>query len=352
VSRDVAWRVPGRVNLIGEHTDYNEGLVLPLAINRSTVVRGAPRGDGELRARSDVAGEGLSTYVGGAASVLRARDIDVAGADLVVEGDLPVGAGLSSSAALAVGAVAVLAELSGVDLSADDLAVLAWRAENEFVGVPSGTMDQTVVACGRAGHALLLDTRSGERRHVPFAPEREGLALLVVDTGVRRRLADGRYAARRRECERAAAALGAASLRDVTIAQVHEDPGLDDVLRRRARHVVTENQRVMAVVAALEGDALASIGAALLEGHASLRDDFEVSCPELDLVVTAAMDAGAIGARMTGGGFGGSAIVLVAQDELPAIERALVAAFSAAGLGGPVVFAVRACEGAQPLPIP
>ena len=350
MTREVAWRVPGRVNLIGEHTDYNDGLVLPMAIGRSTVVRGARRGDGVVRARSDVAGDGLSKYVAGAAWALRASGVDVVGADLVVESNLPIGAGLSSSAALEVGAVAVLAELSGARLSADDVALLAWRAENEFVGVPTGTMDQTVVACGRAGHALLLDTRSGERRHVPFAPEREGLALVVVDTGVQRTLADGRYAERRRECEQAAATLGA-SLRDVTLAQLADNSRMDDVARRRARHVVTENQRVAGVAAALEGGTMASIGNALVEGHASLRDDFEVSCAELDLVVTTAMDTGAIGARMTGAGFGGCAIVLVPQGEVPAIERAVVSAFAAAGFARPDVFTVRACEGAQSLPI-
>ena len=351
MTREVAWRVPGRVNLIGEHTDYNDGLALPMAIDRSTVVRGARRGDGVVRAWSDVAGDGLSTYVAGAALALRASGIDVVGADLVVESELPIGAGLSSSAALEVGAVAVLAELSGACLAADDLARLAWRAENEFVGVPTGTMDQTVVACGRAGHALLLDTRSGERRHVPFAPEAEGLALVVVDTGVQRRLADGRYAERRRECERAAATLGA-SLRDVTLAQLENHPGLDDVARRRARHVVRENQRVAGVAAALESATMASIGSALLESHASLRDDFEVSCAELDLVVSTATDAGAIGARMTGAGFGGCAIVLLSQDDVPAVERSLISAFAAAGRGRPKVFSVRACEGAHPLPIP
>jgi galactokinase len=352
VTSEVAWRVPGRVNLIGEHTDYNDGLVLPLAIDRFTVVRGARRDDGVVRARSDVAGDGLSKHVAGAAWALRASGVEVVGADLVVESDLPVGAGLSSSAALEFGAVAVLAELSGVCLSADDVALLAWQAENEFVGVPTGTMDQTVVACGRAGHALLLDTRSGERRHVSFAPEGEGLALLVVDTGVRRSLTDGRYAERRHECERAAAALGVPSLRDLTLAQLDDHPGLDDVLRRRARHVVTENQRVTGVVAALDGGTMASIGSVLVEGHESLRDDFEVSCAELDLVVTTAMDAGAIGARMTGAGFGGCAIVLVPKADVPAVELTLGSAFAAAGLTGPKMFTVRACEGAQPLPIP
>ena len=187
---------------------------------------------------------------------------------------------------------------------------------------------------------------------MPFAPEREGLALVVVDTGVQRSLADGRYAERRRDCERAAAALGVVSLRDVTRAQLDAHSGLDDVLRRRVHHVVTENQGVTGVAAALEDGAMASIGTALLDGHASLRDDFGVSCAELDLVVTTAMDAGAVGARMTGGGFGGCAIALVPQDEVPGIERALVSAFAAAGLAPPKLFTVRACEGAQPLPIP
>ena len=242
--------------------------------------------------------------------------------------DLPVGAGLSSSAALEVGAVAVLAELSGVRLSADAAALLAWRAEKEFVGVPTGTMDQTVVACGKAGHALLLDTRSGERRYVPFAPERDGgLALIVVDTGVRRSLADGRYAERRRECERAAAALGVASLRDVAVAQLDDHPGLDDVLRRRARHVVTENRRVTGVAAALEVGAMASIGTALLEGHVSLRDDFGVSTPQLDLLVDLAYEHGAVAARMTGGGFGGAIVALARSNEAGALADGVVAAY-------------------------
>ena len=373
VPAEAAWEAPGRVNLIGEHTDYNDGFVLPFAIDRTTTVCGARRHDGVLRVRSENRGaeeslaghdpdghragegsgsEGWTAYLRGAAWALRDAGVEVSGADLLIDGRVPLGAGLSSSAALLVASVAVLGDLAGAELGSDDLAHLAWRAENDFVGVPTGTMDQTIVASGRAGAALLFDTRSHEHRHVPFAPAAHGLAVVVIDTGVHRRLADGRYATRRQECEDAATALGVASLRDASIELV-ENAAVDDRLRRRARHVVTENQRVLEVTADLDAKAVARIGPALLASHASLRDDFEVSAPELDAAVGAAMSAGALGARMTGAGFGGCAIALIAEPAIPDLHASVTSAFSAAGFVLPKdVFAVQASVGARRIDLP
>ena len=327
-----SWRAPGRANLIGEHTDYNGGLVLPIAIDRATTVIATLRTDGLIEARSDRStGNGWEIYVEAAARTLGEAGVAVGGYSVDVTSDLPSGAGLSSSAALLVATIAAMADLAGQEPDPDALAILAWRAENEYVGVPTGTMDQTVVARARAGHALFFDTRSGERRFVPFEPDADGLALVVIDTGTARRLADGRYAARRAECERAAAALGVAALRDVEFDAIE-----DDVLRRRARHVVTENDRVLEAVDALSRGDWEAIGAVLSASHASLRDDFEVSSEELDAAVEAAMASGALGARMTGAGFGGCAIALVPRARLDGLRAAL-----------PQAFEVRASEGAR-----
>ncbi|MBV8980886.1 MAG: galactokinase [Acidimicrobiia bacterium] len=319
------WSAPGRVNLIGEHTDYNGGFVLPFAIDRSTTVAVAPRNDGHLRCHSlQVADDtGWAKYVRGVVQALAAEvGVQATGADVLVDSDLPTGAGLSSSAALEVAAAAAMAAMSGVALDGRRLAAVAFRAETEFVGVPVGVMDQTVVARAEADHALFLDTRSLEIEQVPFDPAAENLNVVVVDSGVRHQVGDGRYAERRRECEAAAAALGVEQLRDATLEQV-EATEMDDTLRRRARHVVTEDARVLETVEQLRrgprGGAVRGIGTILLASHASLRDDFDVSCDELDRIVETAMDKGAFGARMTGAGFGGSALVVVPDRHLSSV---------------------------------
>jgi galactokinase len=334
------WLAPGRANLIGEHTDYNQGWVLPFALDLGVTVAAGRRGDGLLAIRSHQAPgapadlplaalapgavTGWAAYPAGVAWALREAGHPLAGgASLAIDSDLPQGAGLSSSAALECAAALALDGLHGLDLPRPQLATLAQRAENDFVGVPSGIMDQSASLLSRAGHALLLDCRTGVTADVPIDPAAAGLTLLIVDTGARHALGDGRYAQRRSECEQAAALLGMGSLRDVT--SPAEVGRLDDpVLRRRARHVVTENGRVKQAVALLTRGDLAGVGALLCASHASLRDDFEVSWPEADVAVDAAMAAGALGARMMGGGFGGSALALV-----PAGQRAAGAAITA-----------------------
>jgi len=330
------WAAPGRVNLIGEHTDYNGGFVLPVAIDRTTKVAVAARDDGALRCRSlQIADDaGWMTYIDGVVHALGHEDVHVGGADLLVDSDVPTGAGLSSSAALEVAAAAALAALAGATLDARRLAFVAYRAETEYVGVPVGIMDQTVVALADDGHALFLDTRTLESQQVPFDPRAAGLHVVVVDSGVRRRLDDGRYAERRNECEAAARVLGVEQLRDATLDQV-EEVDIDETLRGRARHVVTEDDRVLRAVDVLRAGDLGALGPLLLASHASLRDDFEVSISELDEIVESAMENGAMGARMTGGGFGGAAIALVPDEACGGLLEAFGdAAFEVRPVGG------------------
>jgi len=350
----VRWRAPGRVNLVGEHTDYNDGFVLPLALSRHTTVAAAAREDRHLVMASmqepgDVvtvdldslapgAVPGWTAYVVGTAWALGGAGVDAPGADLLVDGDLPRGAGLSSSASLECATAGALLALAGTTLPDGEVALLAKRAENDFVGVPCGVMDQFAVTHARSGHLLLLDTRSLEVRHIPFDLGDEGLTLLVVDTRAPHRLVDGEYAARRTACEKAAALLGVPALRDVDDldSALGELDQLDeDVLRRRVRHVVTENARVLAVAALLESGDVRGIGPHLTASHLSLRDDFEVSCPELDLVVDTALAAGALGARMTGGGFGGSALALVESAASDRVRAAILDAFASAEFATP-----------------
>jgi galactokinase len=338
---DGAWSAPGRANLIGEHTDHNEGYVLPFALPWRTTVRGARRADRRLVVTSAQApGDAVDVdvdvddqdpasvpawarYVLGVAWALAGDGHELDGLTLAVDSDVPQGAGLSSSAALTCATARALDGLLGLGLPPVELARVAWRAENEFVGVPCGVMDQWAAMLAQPGHALFLDCRSLETRQVPLSLEGFGLTLLLADSGVRHRLADGSYAERRQECAAAAAALGVSALRD---AKLDDLARLDDAtLRRRATHVVTENQRVLDVVAALDGGRPAAIGPALTASHRSLRDDFAVSCDALDAIVAAALAAGALGARMVGAGFGGCALVLAESDALPAVERALMA---------------------------
>jgi galactokinase len=339
------WHAPGRVNLIGEHTDYNEGWVLPFALDRGVAVAAGRRGGDVLDIRSLQAPDapvsvalaalrpggvpGWAAYPAGVAWALREAGHAVGGASLVIDSDLPQGAGLSSSAALECAVALALAALYGVQAPRPELARLARRAENEMVGVPSGIMDQSASLLGAAGHALLLDCRTGETSMVPLDPAAAGLALLVLDTGARHALTDGRYALRRQECERAARALGVPFLRDV------DDPArasalADPVLARRARHVITDDCRVRQTVTLLEAGDLAGLGPLLYASHASLRDDFEVSWERADVAVEEARRAGALGARMVGGGFGGSVIALVPADGGP-VRAAVAAAYARRG---------------------
>jgi galactokinase len=362
---DGVWAAPGRVNLIGEHTDYNDGFVLPAAIDRQ-VVAAAGRGEGRrLRVWSLQTGppaeleldgigpgrvDGWAAYPAGVAWALGQAGVEVGGADLVVDGDVPAGAGLSSSAALECATATALADLFGAGLDRVALAGVARRAENEVVGVPSGVMDQMVSMLGRAGHALFLDTRSLGTEQVPLPLEAAGLCLLVLDTRAGHRLVDGAYADRRAACEAAAATLGVAALRDATLEQVEAAAGeLGEERFRRARHVVTENARVLEAVGLLRAGDLDRLGPLLAASHASLRDDYEVSSPELDTAVEAAVAAGAVGARMTGAGFGGSAIALAGTELAGRVGDRVRDAFAAAGFGPPAVEAVTASDGARRL---
>ncbi len=366
---DGSWSAPGRVNLIGEHTDYNGGLCLPIALPHRTYVALRRRDDDLVRLASaqepggvreldltDVAPgtvDGWAGYVVGVAWAMREAGLPVRGFDVAIDSCVPYGAGLSSSAALESSVAVALDAVFGLGLagSADDagratLAALCVRAENEIAGAPTGGMDQAASLRARAGHALLLDCLDGSVRHVPFDLAAQDLALLVVDTRAEHALVDGQYAARRASCEAAAARLGVQTLREIT-----DDPrGLewaldkldDEVQVRRVRHVVTEIDRVTWFVALLDAGVVASVGPLMNASHASLRDDYEVSCRELDLVVTAAMAAGAIGARMTGGGFGGSAIALVRADAVDEVAQAVADAFADAALHAPAFLVATA----------
>ncbi len=365
------WAAPGRVNLIGEYTDFNDGFVMPFALPRQTWVAARARTDGRLRLHSASAGRaaeldvrelapgrvpGWAAYPAGVAWALRAAGYGITGADLHVESTVPAGAGLSSSAALEVATALALDGLFGPGPAADalpGLARLAQRAENAFVGVPCGAMDQIASACCTDGHVLHLDTRHLTRRQIPFDPAAHGLTLLVVDTRVAHAVGDGGYARRRAGCESAARALGVRALRDVPYAQLSAaleelaGTGGAEEWPALVRHVVTENRRVGEVAALLgAGDARAA-GPLLSAGHASLRDDFAVSCPELDLVVAAALGAGALGARMTGAGFGGSAVVLAEEAAAGAVRAAVTRAFAEAGHREPRVFAAAPSAGAR-----
>ncbi|MBL3804917.1 galactokinase [Streptomyces sp. BRB081] len=361
------WAAPGRVNLIGEYTDFNDGFVMPLALPHTAVAAVARRDDGVLRVHSadlpdpvtelrvDDLTPGCDTswaaYPAGVVYALRAAGHAVGGADLHLASTVPTGAGLSSSAALEVVTALALNDLYGLGLGRAELARLAQRAENEFVGVPCGVMDQMAAACCTDGHALHLDTRDLSLRQVPFAPADDGLALLVVDTRVQHALGDGAYAERRAGCEEGARRLGVSHLRDVPHAELAEalerlaDAGEHVV--RYVRHIVTDNHRVGEVIALLDAGEVRALGPVLTEGHRSLREDLRVSCPELDLVVESALAAGALGARMTGGGFGGSAVVLTEADAAGRIGEAVRAAFATAGHPEPRIFPALPSAGAR-----
>ncbi|WP_406436721.1 galactokinase [Streptomyces sp. NBC_00631] len=363
---DGVWAAPGRVNLIGEHTDYNDGFVMPFALPHVATAAVARRTDGVLRLHSsDVEGgivelaldalepgtdQEWTAYPAGVVWALREAGHPVTGADVHLASTVPTGAGLSSSAALEVVIALALNDLFELGLQRWQLARLCQRAENVYVGAPTGIMDQTASACCEQGHALFLDTRDLSQKQIPFDLAAEGMRLLVVDTQVKHAHSNGEYGKRRAGCEKGAALLGVDALRDIAYDDL--DASLDRLgdeaeVRRLVRHVVTEDHRVERVVALLEAGDTRAIGPVLTEGHASLRDDFQVSCPELDLVVEAANAAGALGARMTGGGFGGSAIVLTEAADVDTITKAVEEAFAAAGFKVPRVFEAVPSAGAR-----
>jgi len=376
---DGVWSAPGRVNLIGEHTDYNAGLALPTALPHRTFVALRRRDDDRVRLTSaqtpgarweqrlaDVAPgtvQGWGAYVAGVAWALREAGHDVGGFDAVVDSCVPFGAGLSSSAAIECAVAVALDDVSGIGLASGgdagraELATACVRAENEIAGAPTGGLDQAASLRCTPGHALLLDCRPGlsaldSATSVPFDLEAAGLTLLVVDTRAEHQLSDGQYGERRAACERAAHLLGLGSLREIPAPGLSEalwalepdDP--DGMLRRRVQHVVTEIARTQEFADRVTAGRVADVGPLMVASHESLRVDYEVSARELDLVVTAAMGAGALGARMTGGGFGGSAIALVRGDDVDTVAAAVQAAFDDAGLRSPGFLLAPPSDGA------
>jgi galactokinase len=347
------WQSPGRVNLIGEHTDYNLGFVLPIAINRATCAAVALRNDGvvrvastfsaevvELESREFAAASGWSAYPIGVAHVLGA----VSGFDLFIDSDVPVGAGLSSSAAIECAVALALNELWELGHERPALARFGQRAENEVVGAPTGIMDQSASLLGKADHAVFLDCQSLEHKPVKLGFDERGLELVIFDTRVAHRLVDGGYAERRAACELGAKTLGVSSLRELHIEDLaRAEELLDDVTFRRVRHVVTENARVLQFIDSLQDDA--ALGLLMHDSHASMRDDFEISVDELDTAVETAIRHGAVGARMTGGGFGGAAIALTPAAKISELTNSVYAEFELLGYERPNIFTVTAADG-------
>ena len=357
---DGVWGAPGRVNLIGEHTDYNDGLVLPFALAERTEAALKLRADGLIRMCSavvpnDILGiptkelapgwpAGWGSYIAG---VPWALEIDV-GFDVAIDSLVPVGAGLSSSAALICAVGLGLNDVLDLGHSRRELARRTRRTENEYVGAPTGGMDQIASLLGTEGHALLYDVQADTTEQIPFDPSAAGLKVLVVDTTVRHGHADGEYAERRADCEMAARQLGVQTLRDVAYADLDSALGHleNERLVKRARHVVTENQRVLDTTAALAADDWVAAGELLTAAHASIRDDFEASCTELDVAVAMLLESGSLGARMTGGGFGGAAIALVPADRTDEAAHTVRAVFADNGFAPPNIFSVVPSAGA------
>ncbi len=359
----VRYAAPGRINLIGEHTDYNLGFALPIALPQRTAVTFTPdggdaitvasdRADGPVRIPLDAAPghvTGWAAYVAGVMWALREAGHPVPGGAMSVTSDVEMGSGLSSSAALECAALGAIASAAGVDIDPMQQARLAQRAENDYVGAPTGLLDQLASLFGRPSRALLIDFRDLTVAPVAFDPDAGGVALLLIDSRARHSHAGGDYAARRASCERAAADLGVASLRDVqergpSVWGAVQDP-LD---ARRARHVLTENRRVLDFVAALGDSDFATAGRIFTASHASMRDDFGITTEHIDLIADTAVRAGALGARMTGGGFGGCVIALVPTERTEAVGAAVRRAVSDAGFTQPVITRTRAAAGAGP----
>jgi galactokinase len=370
-----AWSAPGRANLIGEHTDYSGGLVLPFAIDARAQVAIGPSADGQFHVASAQRGgsvihadpgdlepgspsaRGWAAYPWGVVWALRQHGAEVPPLTIALDSDVPAGAGLSSSAAVECAVGLAISDHLGLGLSLPTIARIAQRAENDFVGMPCGLMDQMASAASTEGHALFFDVGADVIEHIPFDTEAAGIATLVIDTRVHHSLADGEYAKRRAEVERAAAIIGVDRLSQVlfsnldwALGKLADAPDATtpvEVLQRRARHVITENQRVRETVALLRAGYIEAVGEALSASHESLRDDFEVSCAELDLAAEAAETAGAFGARMVGGGFGGSVIATVPGDRARAVEDGVMGAYADAGHRRPVIRRVTPAAGAR-----
>ena len=377
---DGLWSAPGRVNLIGEHTDYNEGFAFPIAIDKRTTVAARVRADRLLRvtsssfpgvmevsldhldpdaltgwaayplgvawAMSRAAAGGAGSAAGSAAgSGVPSR---LSGLDLALTSDVPAGAGLSSSAAVECAVALALNDLWDLGLGRQELARIGQLAENRVVGAPTGIMDQSASLLGEPDHGILLDCQNLTTEAVALGFAGAGVGLLVIDTRTSHSHADGGYASRRRSCEDGASRLGVGSLRALGPADLPRAAAqLDGQTYRRVRHIITENQRVLDTVTALRTSGAAAIGRFLNESHLSMRDDFEISTPELDLAVASAQERGAIGARMTGGGFGGAAIALVRNDDAAAVAAGVARDFARAGYTAPHIFPVTASEGAR-----
>jgi len=360
-----AWAAPGRVNLIGEHTDYNQGLALPMGIEQQVLVLARRRKDRLLRLVSLAAGRrelsldeagpgqvsGWAAYVAGCAWAALEDGASATGLDMLFDSEVPLGAGLSSSAALECAALVAMAELWQHPRPPLDLARLAQRAEREVAGVPCGLMDQIASLCAAAGHVLAVDFRSLAIEPLPLPLDDAGLGLLVIDTRAPHALREGAYAERQAACHAAARELGLPSLRDASPSSLARlDPGRSET--RRARHVISENRRVSQSLDILraardDADTLAALGPLLSASHASLRDDFEVTVPHLDVAAAAAEAAGALGARMVGGGFGGSVLALVPAARGDEISRAVTSAYAERGWQAPRCFEARPGAGAR-----
>jgi galactokinase len=354
------WSAPGRANLIGEHTDYNNGFVFPFGIDRRTYVALSPRSDNLIRLSSTISDQVVEFELGkkqpadldwalyplGVAWVM--RDSAKGGFDAYFTSDVPVGAGLSSSAAIECAVATALNDVWEAGKSAQELALIGQRAENDVVGAPTGMMDQTASMLAKKDAAVLLDCQSMETELVPLGLQERGLVVAVMDTRVAHRHSDGGYRSRREACEAGAAAMGVDSLRGLTEDDLPAaQETLDELTFRRCKHVITENRRVLDAVDALKRGDMATLGQLLLQSHASMRDDFEISVVELDTAVELAMEVGAVGARMTGGGFGGAAIAIIDQSKMELLTEHCKAIFAKKGFAEPNVFAVAASDGAR-----
>lgn len=356
---------PGRVNLIGEHTDYNDGFVMPVAIDREVVMAVAPRDDEQVDLYSlDLEGQtrfalseidhaekaSWSNYQRGVAQMLRDDGYPIRGLNAVITGDVPIGAGLSSSAAVEVAAAYAFKQLYDLDLDQVHLALLAQRAENDFVGMRCGIMDQYISALGQANHALMIDCRSLEYQLVPLP---KGVAIVVCDTKVQRGLVDSEYNARRQECEAGAELFGVDALRDVSPAMFEARADeLPKVTQKRCRHVIYENRRVLDSIHALEMNDLEGFGKLMYASHVSLRDDYEVSSEELDIMVEAAREMESVyGARMTGAGFGGCTVNLVDQEETMPFQNHVASTYEKETGIKPAIYVCQAVDGVRALPL-
>ncbi len=357
----IRYSAPGRINLIGEHTDYNLGFSLPIALPQRTSVAFTPEPSGVLTVSSALDDEavqigldtvpgdvtGWAAYVAGVVWALGRAGIAAPGGTMTIASEVEIGSGLSSSAALECAVLGALLTAADVGISRIEQARIAQRAENEYVGAPTGLLDQLASLFGAPGEAMLIDFRDVTVEPVRFDPAAAGVSLLLIDSRARHAHAGGEYAARRASCERAAADLGAASLRDVdTVADL--DRVADPVDLRRARHVLTENQRVLDCVAALSSSDFITAGELWTASHASMRDDFEITTPHLDLIAAAAVQAGALGARMTGGGFGGCVIALVPDAQTDLVSEAVLRAVRDGGYAEPTITRTHAGSGAGP----